>query len=273
MDFQVGCPPRNTTHVFQIRLPIVPRLTRLEVGKKMVNTPGDGPAAGNIGLIGHEYLEIPFGCSHGGIEPCCPAPDNSNIGLNLINVSRLQFSLLYDPWEMTGGSSRQTAPLIEHAYVWAILLFHKTARYPAVWRTLGRLALVAGLIVSARPWAAERHDLPGQDVLAAQEQIQQLAEPRPGEGPATVCISDDYWQGVRLFMAPTLYARREFVAKGGPFPSSCDLGIVRGGKVPGSTRLENRRSLRLRHAGAYSTNGADEGSSSGNCLRVFDRRR
>ncbi len=122
MNFQVGCPPRNTTHVFQIRLSGVPWLTRLKVGKKMVNTSRDGPAAGNIGLIGHEYLETPFGCSHGGIEPCCSAPDNSHIGLNLINVSRLQFSLLYDPWgirirprlqtaSMISGNSMVTAPL------------------------------------------------------------------------------------------------------------------------------------------------------------------
>ncbi len=166
---------------------------------------------------------------------------------------------LFDPWEVTEGASRQAVPLIEHAYVWAIFLFHRAASSPGGWRAAARVAVVAGLVASAQPFmVTSRAPVPGE-IRAAQGEVQRLVESESANGQPTVCIADDLWQGLRYWVAPTLYAQREFAPIGGPLPDGCDLGIVRGGELEDlATDLAYDRTLTVEDVpyGIYRRRGA-----------------
>ena len=59
----------------------------------MIDAAGNGAAAFDRRLVHHEHLKTSLGSSHGGVEPGRPAPDDGNIGIDLMNLACFHINL------------------------------------------------------------------------------------------------------------------------------------------------------------------------------------
>lgn len=136
--------------------------------------------------------------------------------------------ILFDPWEMTFGNPRQAGPLMEHAYLWAIITFRWLAQTPALWRFAARSVLAACLLLAARPDSRPNRKAVDPEVLACHADIRRLARHYQGESQPKACISEEHWQGLRNFIAPTLYMKQNFLPPTtSQLPANCDIEILR----------------------------------------------
>jgi len=143
----------------------------------------------------------------------------------------------FHPWEHTSGSGRFAIPLLAQGFVWAGLLFARANSYPAPAKILARCILVAALLLSLstdpRAWTFQRDRQAEESV----DRIAQLVQSAGPSGKANACIlMRNYWEALRLFAAPALYARWSLKPNQDMDSGNCDLIIQTTGSellVPG----------------------------------------
>jgi hypothetical protein len=136
---------------------------------------------------------------------------------------------LFNPWEATGGSIRIAVPFLEHAFVWAILLFDWARGLPT-WRlAAARGLLCAGLLLSINT-DARRWRIPDErEIAASYARLHRALRADGGVwGKKSCFVFDDFWDELDRLAAPTMYSRHEFVERGQlVYPHDCDYLYLR----------------------------------------------
>ena len=130
-------------------------------------------------------------------------------------------------------------PALEHAFVWAILLFRESLQFLKVRRMLVRTLLIAGLLLALDPRALSRASRDDTSTHICHAEIQRLVQQAGDSGGVVVCMAGDrYWDLLERFVAPTLYAGRHFQEAASPIPDRCELVILPADKgMPGEEWL------------------------------------
>jgi hypothetical protein len=158
--------------------------------------------------------------------------------------------VLFDPWQVTFGAGRMSAPLLEQAFLWSLIAFSASDSYRPAARVLTRVALVAGLLAGLNPQPSAWR--PQADLVKNQAyaEIQRLVEnSAPGRRPVVCWNGNHYLRLVGDLVAPTLYASHERLPAGlGSIPRRCDVVLM-----PSSRRPPEAEAFRL--ANEYLING------------------
>ncbi len=142
--------------------------------------------------------------------------------------------IAFDPWQVTFGAMRMSAPLLEQAFLWWLIAFSVSACYRPLPRFLTRVILVTGLIagLSLRPgaWLPQ----PDRARERAYAEIRELVDNSAAGHRPLVCYNgDDYFRATGDLIAPTLYASREWLPTGTrPVPRRCDAVLMPASRQP-----------------------------------------
>ncbi len=143
--------------------------------------------------------------------------------------------LLFDPSKATFGNPRMMFPLMEHAFVWALLALSAAASCGAATRNVARAVVLAGLVLGMSPTSdtwLPRSRPEMETVYRDLERLQREASP---EGRPVVCFGpESHFRLIQRFVGPTLYASRRYLPAQTAIPAECRLWISRPEGVPGS---------------------------------------
>lgn len=161
------------------------------------------------------------------------APPGDDFEARFRPFSFLSLSIIYflvivfNPWEHTSGSGRIAIPLLVQGFVWAIVLFARTDSYATPAKILARCVLAAALLLGvntdSKAWTFQRD----RQAEASVDRIAQLVQSAGQSGKPNACVLErDYWEALRLFAAPTLYAQWSPQPKRDMEAGNCDLIIL-----------------------------------------------
>jgi len=158
--------------------------------------------------------------------------------------------VLFDPWQITFGAGRMSAPLLEQAFLWFLIAFSASDSYRPAARVLTRVALVAGLLAGLNPQPSAWRPQVDLAKKQAYAEIQRLVESSAAGRRPVVCWSGNrYLRLIGDLVAPTLYASHERLPTGlASIPGRCDAVLM-----PSSRRLPEVEAFRL--ANEYLING------------------
>lgn len=140
---------------------------------------------------------------------------------------------LFNPWQATGGSGRIAAPLLEHLFIWALVVL-AAAQQTTRWRgVMVRIVILGGLAAclnrDASAW------LPGGDrqLPATYAKLEKAVYSSAPQGRPTVCFGPgEQFRLMDRLAAPTLYARHVLLQPGDSAAAACSVLIARPDALP-----------------------------------------
>ncbi|MBU2102941.1 MAG: hypothetical protein KKF80_06050 [Candidatus Omnitrophica bacterium] len=122
------------------------------------------------------------------------------------------FFLLFDPFQCTYGNMRMGIPLLSHMFTWAGILYYKTFSCRNTLKIFSRFILILSISFTVNGQQGELFGKEYPETLKFYQQIKNLKNNVYNDTEPNVCIvAQDYWETLRIFLAPTLYMNRKMV--------------------------------------------------------------